>query len=47
MRRLVALFLLLILLLLGFARAVPSAGILEEAQKEYLNEGVDDEYDFL
>ena len=41
------LFLLLLLLLFGFARAVPSATITEEAQMQYLEEGLDDEYDFL
>ena len=46
-RRCILLSLLLILLLFGFARAIPSGTLTEEAQQTYLEEGVDDEYDFL
>ncbi|MBQ6564934.1 MAG: hypothetical protein K6A68_04915 [Clostridiales bacterium] len=41
------LLLLLVLMLFGFARAVPSGVITEEAQSQYLDEGIDEEYDFL
>ena len=41
------LLLLLAVLLVGFARAVPSGTITEEAQEQYLDEGIDEEYDFL
>ncbi|MBQ6527523.1 MAG: hypothetical protein IJI38_03260 [Clostridia bacterium] len=46
-RKTLLLFILLIIMLIGFARAVPSATITEDAQSEYLEEGTDDEYDFL
>ena len=36
-----------VLLLLGFAAAVPSPSITEEAREAHMNEGVDDEYAFL
>lgn len=45
-KNLILLF-LLVVLLFGFARAVPSGTITEEAQSQYLDEGIDDEYDFL
>jgi hypothetical protein len=38
---------LLVICLIGFARAVPSGTITEEAQEQYLDEGIDEEYDFL
>ena len=39
--------LLALLLLAGFASAVPSGTITPSAQKQYLEQGVDDEYAFL
>ncbi|MBQ9307544.1 MAG: hypothetical protein IJ229_06430 [Clostridia bacterium] len=47
MRSNLVLLLVFLLLLAGFARAVPSGAITEEAQASYLDEGLDDEYDFL
>ena len=47
MRQNIVLLLLLLLLLVGFARAVPGATISEEAQETYINETIDEEYDFL
>lgn len=35
------------LMLIGFAAAVPSPSITEEAKEAHMNEGVDDEYAFL
>lgn len=35
------------LMLIGFAAAVPSPSITEEAREAHMNEGVDDEYAFL
>ncbi len=36
-----------VLMLVGFAAAVPSPSITEEAREAHMNEGVDDEYAFL
>lgn len=38
---------LAVLMLVGFAAAVPSPSITEEAKEAHMNEGVDDEYAFL
>lgn len=38
---------LAVLMLIGFAAAVPSPSITEEAKEVHMNEGVDDEYAFL
>ena len=35
------------LMLIGFAAAVPSPSITEEAREAHMNEGLDDEYAFL
>ena len=35
------------LMLIGFAAAVPSPSITEEAREAHMNEGADDEYAFL
>ena len=35
------------LMLIGFAAAVPSPSITEEAREAHMNEGVEDEYAFL
>ena len=45
--KVILLSVLLICLLFAFARAVPSATVTEEAQSRYLDEGLDDEYEFL
>ncbi len=47
MKRNLLLVLILCILLIGFARAIPSGTITPEAQERYLNEGIDEEYDFL
>ena len=39
--------LLALLMLAGFAAAVPSGAITPSAQRQYLEQGVDDEYAFL
>ena len=38
---------LAVLMLIGFAAAVPSPSITEEAREAHMNEGLDDEYAFL
>lgn len=35
------------LMLVGFAAAMPSPSITEEARQAHMNEGVEDEYEFL
>lgn len=39
--------LLLLVLLFGFAVSVPSGEITDSAKSQYMNDTVDDEYDFL
>lgn len=36
-----------LLMLVGFAAALPSPSITEEARQAHMNEGVEDEYAFL
>ena len=45
--RCLLLILALSVLLLAFARAVPSGTLTEEARIQYMDEGLDEEYDFL
>ncbi len=46
-RKNILLTVLAVLLLVGFAAAIPSPSITEEARQAHMNEGVDDEYAFL
>lgn len=46
-RKSILLTVLTVLLLIGFAAALPSPSITEEARQAHMNEAVDDEYAFL